>query len=162
MADHILLNYSILGHGVQRTFGIWMSPREAVDDLKDVIKADRVTTLAHIRTAELDIWKASDHTGMHRTNSLLMRHTCSSRILFPAMKSSIHLGVSSTVQTSQTRFSLNLWRSCHFISLHLQCHIDFIWLYKSPPPVSMRFTAILCPRAQGSQLLALETRPFEF
>ena len=60
MVHQLLLNCSILGPNVGRTFLVEILPSKTVSQLKDEIKKENENKLAHIDDNELDIWKVSD------------------------------------------------------------------------------------------------------
>jgi len=60
MANEILLNCSILGPNVGRTFSVTISRDRAVDALKDAIKEKKKPRLDHMDADDLDLWKVSD------------------------------------------------------------------------------------------------------
>ena len=56
----ILLNCSILGPNVARTFSVKILRDESVDVLKYAIKEKKKPKLDHMSADELDLWKVSD------------------------------------------------------------------------------------------------------
>ena len=55
-----ILNCSILGSEVERTFGVRTPLSENVDNLMAAIKKRKQPKFDHIATNELDIWKVND------------------------------------------------------------------------------------------------------
>jgi len=60
MAGDILINCSILGPEVERSFPVVISPSRTVGQLKETIKGTMAPKLDHVAASDLDIWKASD------------------------------------------------------------------------------------------------------
>ena len=60
MIHQLLLNCSILGPDVGRTFPVEILPSKTVGQLKKSIKEEKAPELDHIAADKLDIYKVSD------------------------------------------------------------------------------------------------------